>query len=395
MTLISKYPPAHRGKIIVWGLLSTFSFGGMVWQVLHYLIGLRRLGFDVWYVEDSDRMVTDPDTWLEITDYSNYIQFLSNIMERAGFKDRWVFRAPGKSQKCFGCVDFVGLKKLYKEVDAAFNICGAQEFLPYHEDIRCRVYIETDPVRPQLAIAKGHQGVIEDYKHCHHIFTYGENIGHEDCLVPIEMFHWKTTRPPVIMDWWNSTHAAPKSRKFTTIANWDTKDKGIQWNGEIYYWQKDYTRFIDLPSKSKIPLELALSEIPKQSLRRIKENGWLHRPAWELSDFDQYHDYICDSLGEFTVSKDQVVRLRSGWFSDRSVCYLAAGRPVITEETGFSKFIPTGEGLFNFSKEDEILEAIQAINSNYEKQSQRARDIAEEYFKAETVIEKILDSVGL
>jgi hypothetical protein len=395
INLKSKFPKPNRGKVIVWGLLSSLPFGGMVWQVLHHIVGFRRLGFDVWYVEDSDRNVLDPNTWMPTTDYKENIQFIADMMSSVGLEDKWVFREPCEPQICHGGKDFDGLLDLYKECDAVFNLCIGQELLPYHEIIKCLVCLETDPGVFQISVAKGHEGLIKSLERYDYIFSYGQNLGEKDCILPAERFNWIPTVPPVITDWWQSD-MLPKNCKFTTIANWDTKDiEGVEWEGDTYYWQKGFKRFIDLPKKSKIPIELALVGIDDENKRTIKNHRWLISSAKDLSDFYNYHDYICSSLGEFTVTKDQYVRMKSGWFSDRSVCYLAAGRPVITEETGFSKFIPTGEGLFSFSTEEEILVAIDAIYSNYQKQSQRAREIANEYFRSEGVLYEILKAIRL
>ncbi|MFC1760906.1 glycosyltransferase [Planctomycetota bacterium] len=387
----SKYPPANRGTIIVWGLLSSMPIGGIFFQVLHHIVGFRRIGFDVWYVEDSDRTIPDEDTWMPTKDYSRYTDPISYAMELVGLQDRWIFRIPETADECLGATDFEGLMTLYKRADAVFNLCGSQETLPHHDVISCRAYLETDPVFPQISIASGKEEIIDAYEGYNYIFTYAENIGNIDCSLPTDRFTWHPTRPPVITDWWNFSHDQTKHNKLTTIANWSTKDKDAEWKDKAYYWKKDFTRFIDLPSQSKIPLELALKKIDETDRQKMQDHGWLITDADEIVTLEMYRNYISTSLGEFTITKDSYASARSGWFSDRSVCYLAAGCPVITEETGFSKFIPTGEGLFSFVREEEILKAIDAIYSDYQKQSERAKEIAEEYFKAETILGNIVD----
>jgi len=393
MNFDNNYPVANRGKVIVWGLLSAFPFGGMVWQVLHHIVGFRRLGFDVWYVEDSDRNLLDPITWMPTSDFKANIDLLSVMMERVGLKDRWIFRVP-KTEICHGATNFEGLMRLYKEAEVVFNLCNGQELLPYHDNIECLVCLETDPGTPQIKVASGHQRLIASYKRYKYIFTYGENIGNPDCLLPTEQFKWLPTRPPVITDWWAGCNYSNR-KNVTTIANWDTKDDGIEWKGVKYYWQKDFTRFIDLPLKINVPLGLALVRLKEANKDMLVKNNWVVFSGFDLSDYIKYHDFISNSLGEFTVAKDIYVKLNTGWFSDRSVCYLAAGSPVITEETGFSKFVPNGEGLFGFSNENEILNALEAIKNNIEKQSRKAREIAEEYYKAEKVLTRILKTIKL
>lgn len=395
LILPNKYPPANRGKIVVWGLLAAYPFGGMTWQVLHYLSGLRRLGFDVWYVEDSDRNILSPTTWNPTLDISENLDYLSRYMEMIGFKDRWIFRPQGVRDTCFGATDSAGLKKLYKEADVVLNLCGAQEWKQDHEIIRCLVYLQTDPVEAQIQVAERDQAVIKLLDNYHYLFTYGENIGASDCSIPAERYHWISTRPPVCVDWWNSPSVADSEMRLTTIGNWNTSGKDVVWKNETYFWRKDYKRFITLPNQSALPLELALVGISEKEADKMHSHCWHLSSAKDLSNPIKYRDYICGSLAEFTVAKDQYVRFRSGWFSDRSVCYLAAGRPVITEDTGFANFIPTGTGLFSFTNMDQIVEAIDAIHSDYEKHSRAAKEIAKEYFSVETVLAKLIDDLGL
>ena len=186
--------------------------------------------------------------------------------------------------------------------------------------------------------------------------------------------------------------------------------------GETYHWSKhrEFLKFITLPLHTIQPIELAMcfvdscANIPgfndiipavgmtADERRALFENGWLLRDAHAFTtDPHLYRDYICASSGEFTVAKDQNVRLRSGWFSERSACYLAAGRPVVTQDTGFGTMLPTGDGLFAFDTIEGILAAFESINSNYEHHSKAARDIAEEYFRAETVLARLLSALDL
>ncbi len=398
-----KYPPVTRGKIIVWGFLASYPFGGMVWQVLHHLVGFRRLGFDVWYVEDSNNPIYDPDNWEPAISSIPNIRYLKQKMEEIGFADRWVFRPPKwddsgvPREVCIGALDLSGLKSLYKEADAVFNLCGSHRVRPDHEGIRCLVLLQTDPVVPQIQIAEGEPAVIQDFDRYDFLFSYGENLGNEDCLVPVMRYTWYPTRPPVCMDWWACNGTPIPRQKLTTISNWQNLGRDITWKGETYFWRKDleFKKFVDLPPKASLGIELALEGIKNQEAQWMRDHGWTIVPARKMGDPKAYRDYIRSSSGEFTVAKDQNIRLRSGWFSDRSVCYLAAGRPVITQDTAFGKFVPTGEGLFSFSTMDEIVSSVDAVHADYEKQSKRAREIAWEYFRAETVLRNVTDVVGL
>lgn len=392
------YPPTTRGTVVVWGMLASFPFGGMTWQVLHYLVGLRKLGFDVWYVEDTDSELLEPDTFRwQTSEYSANVIYLSRCMDSIGLGERWIFRPPGVRDTCLGACNLGGLAKLYKETDAVINLCGYHALLPEHNHITCLIYLQTDPMVDQIKVAENDAEKIEQLDAYDRLFTYGENLGESDCLVPVERYQWYPTRPPVYLDWWITDSLVAPGAALTTISNWKHWDNNVVWQGEKYYWRKDreFRCFIDLPSKSQLPLELALEGISVKEKAEMIDRGWRIVSSRVLSDPIAYRDYICTSIGEFTVAKDQYVRTRTGWFSDRSACYLAAGRPVITQETGFSKFLPTGKGLFAFKTMEEILVALDVIESDYAGNCRAAREIAAEYFAAEKVLGSLMEQAGL
>jgi hypothetical protein len=405
-SISGRYPSAHRGKIIVWGMMATLPFGGMLWQVYHYLVGLRRLGFDVWYVEDSDRSVYDPIHQNPTMECSGNLALLAQFMSLIGLKDRWVFRAPGTTD-CFGAMDWTGLKSLYGEVEAAINLCGCQEPRQEHLDIGCRIYLETDPVENQVAVALGHKELIDRLDAYNFHFTYGENFGSPDCLVPLARYEWRTTRPPVIIDLWSEARLPPPGAALTTIAKLNHKStdigwkgygsKDVRWNGSVWRWSKNYEllKYIHVPLRSKLPVEISTGALSRESCQILQSNAWRIRDAALLNDPLAYREYIQTSLGEFTVAKEQYVAPRTGWFSDRSVCYLAARRPVIMQDTGFSKRIPVGAGLFAFSSYTEVEAAIDAIARNYALHSTAALEVAQEYFDADKVIRRMFSTVGL
>jgi hypothetical protein len=393
--LASSYPPATRGRVVVWGLLAAYPFGGMTWQVLHYLAGLRRLGFDVWYVEDSDRYLYDETASSRSDAYSKNVSYMSGYMEQLRMGDRWVFRPPA-TDSVIGACDLQGLACLYRESDAVFNLCGAQELRPEHDAIPCRVFLETDPVQLQVAVAKGDANLIEELDRYQHLFTYGENFGSSDCLVPLVRYKWHTTRPPVCANWWKEA-GPPAGAAFTTIANWQHTDKDVEWNGVKWHWSKDreFRRFLNVARRSPVPIELALGAAGEDDQAMLREHCWRLADTVSLIEPFAYRRYIVDSLGEFTVAKEQYVAPRSGWFSDRSVCYLAAGRPVVTQSTGFERYIPAGEGLCSYQTEDEAVNAIEMIVRDYAVHSAAASRIAAEYFDAELVIGDMLRKIGL
>jgi hypothetical protein len=187
---------------------------------------------------------------------------------------------------------------------------------------------------------------------------------------------------------------------FTTIGNWRQMFRKVEFQGEIYRWSKHYEflKFVQVPRRTGESFELALSlrGVRESDTRQLAKHGWQVRDALTFTtDLDAYREYIARSRGEFTVAKDQNVRLRSGWFSDRSATYLAAGRPVITQETGFSEILPVGEGLFAFSSMEEVEDAVARINGDYTRHSRAAAAIAREFFSHEVVLPRLLQEVGV
>lgn len=392
---MAELPPPDKGRIIIFGILFWYPLAGVTWQFLHYLIGLRRLGYDPYYIEDSGRWVYDPRLHDLTPDASGNIQAVAPTLEACGFGERWAFRGNYPGGKCYGMTSSQ-IDRLYPDADAFLNITGAQELRDEHLLCPRRVYVETDPVAAQIRVAKGdaHMMNVLDLHDTH--FSFGENLGAADCKVPVERYDWLPTRQPIVIDLWENsfdTSASP----YTTIATWHSKGKDVTWQGETYYWSKDreFMKVLDLPVKRTGPFELAM-KVDDDIKALLNLHGWRHANSADISsDVDSYRSYIQRSRGEFTVAKDQNIRLRSGWFSDRSASYLAAGRPVITQETGFSNVLPTGRGLLSFETMDEALAAVDAIESDYTGHCRAAREIAAECFAAEPVLASLMARAGL
>lgn len=398
----------RTGLLIVLGMMGRMPLAGVVWQVLHYLEGFRRLGFDVYYVEDTATWPYNPETNSVTGDATYSIHIIEQVMAAYGFADRWAYRDDAQGST-FG-LSATRVRQLFDRADLLVNVTASTVLREEHMRVPVRVYLETDPVLPQIEIATGKQSTIERLRaHTHH-FSYGENLGAPDCGVPVQDFRYFPTRQPIVLDWWvPSTYRNGNGSQtstagcFTTIANWRQSGKDLEWNGERYTWSKhhEFLKFLDLPERTSQPVELALALAADcaddaETVRLLTSHGWRIVNSMSFSTKIQpYRDYILGSRGEFTVAKDQNVRLRSGWFSDRSASYLAAGRPVITQDTGFGKFFPTGEGLFSFTTMDDIVTAFEAVNSDYPRHRRAARAVAEECLKAETVLAKMIDDIGL
>ena len=383
-----------RSRILVLHLAGRYPMGGIGWQALHYLVGLRRLGHDVFYVEDAGAPPYDPRTRSVVEDCGYGVEFLRRTMDRFEFGDRWAYWDESRG-RCHG-LDRARLLALYGEADLLLNLCGATRLREEHLRCPVRLYIETDPVHEQVRLAAGDPDVREFLDaHTHHA-TYGENLGQPGCPIPLPRYAWTPTRPPVVPDLWQF-RPNPACEALTTVATLKNVGKDVRHDGETYYWSKDvnFHRFADLPGRTSQPFEIAVDTTDPAIHAGFAARGWRLADAYERSaDLDAYTDYVQRSRGEFTVAKDIYARTHSGWFSDRSVCYLAAGKPVITQDTGFTKLIPTGRGLFAFDSLEEATAAVHEMNRDYEAHCRAARALAVECFGSNTVLRALLAAAG-
>jgi hypothetical protein len=382
-------------KVVVLGMLARLPWPGVLWQTVHYLVGLQRLGCDVYYVEAHGRV---PRMFMENGQdgSAKAAAFIDEVMRRIDFGGRWAFQARHDDGRCYGLSE-TQLKKLHRSAALIINLHGGTEPLPEHSATGRLVYVETDPVRRQTELHHGLQETADFLEqHCA-LFTFAENYGKRDCALPVsQRFAFVPTRQPVVLDFWRPARRV--GDRFTTIANWKQPGVEMTLRGESYSWSKhrEFVKFLDLPARTGQSFELALSKCDAESKALLKRKGWRVRDALShCGDRDSYREYIRRSRGEFTVAKDQNVRLRTGWFSDRSATYLAAARPVVTQNTGFGSILPTGEGLVAFSTLDAAAEAVDAINADYARHSAAAAAIAREYFDARVVLGRLLADVGL
>jgi hypothetical protein len=392
---MSRKPP--RGKIIVFGILFWYPLAGVTFQFLHYLLALRRLGYDACYIEDSGRWIYDPRINDLSPDPTGNLAAIVPTLEAHGLAGKWAFRGKYPGGQCYGMSEDQ-IEALYREADAFLNITGAQEIREEHLRVKRRIYVESDPFASQVKVAKGDAGMIRTLEAHDTLFTFGENIGAPDCGIPVDdRFKWWPTRQPVLLDLWPASE--PKDgAAFNTITTWHNKGKNIEWQGDTWYWTKDreFEKFIDIPKRRPhVAFELAAG-VNGEVRELLTSKRWRLANSVDVStSVDSYRDYIRQSRGEFTVARDQYVRPNTGWFSDRTACYLAAGRPVITQETGFSKFYGEGKGLFGFKTIEDILAALDAIESDYADHCRAAREVAGEFFAAEKVVGSLMDRAGL
>lgn len=388
-----------RKKIIVMGFMGSVPIAGVIWQHIHYIVGLQRLGHEVYYIEDSARIPYNPVAQTVENDFAYAASILGSLGERFGFSDRWSFCARYLSDCPGAGLPLPAIRKLYREADAILNVCGAQEFNEDLHQSQRVIYVESDPVVEQVRVDRGVTDTIDHLKRHHRLFTFGENVATGPFPVPLHGLQWLPTRQPIVTDFWTPPAPPPAGAVFTSVANWSTAGKkDVEWRGQTYLWSKslEFMKFVDAPVQAGEPFELA-TNIPDPATRALfQRNHWRLIPPDQMSiDFDRYREYVRASKGEFTVAKDQYARLNTGWFSDRSACYLAAGRPVITQDTGFAHLFGGDKGLFAFTTMEDIVEAVRRINSDYTAHSRAALEIAREYFEAEKVLASLLDRAAI
>jgi hypothetical protein len=384
-----------RGRIVLLHFVGQMPLAGIAWQAINHLAGLEKLGYEAWYVEDHGANPYDPriNSVAMACDYN--LGYLRRAMERHGLGGRWAYwdaindRYHGLSRE--------RVHALYGETDAVINLCGATRLREEHMAAPVRIMIDTDPVYEQIKYAKADPAA-RAYVGAHtHFFTYGANLGTPACAVPLSGVDWRPTRPPVDLDLWPAEAGEPAC--FSTIATWENQGKNIDFEGESYVWSKhtNFLRFLDLPrQRRETCFEMAMLPPDEDVRTQVEGAGWhLADPRPVSADIDAYRRFIAGSRGEFTVAKDIYVRPNSGWFSDRAVCYLASGRPVVTMRTGFDTYCPTGQGVFDYASREEALAAIDAIAADYRRHARAAREVASACFAAPQVLGELLAQAGL
>ena len=386
-----------RPKIVLLGMMTKMPVAGVVWQNLHYMLGFERMGYEAYYVETHARTPSMLMSHEDDDGSALAAEFIAAIMRRFGLAERWAFRALHDDGCCFGMSE-LELERLYGSAELLINLHGGTQPLPELAATGRLVYLETDPVQLQLELGHGVAETLDFLEpHCA-FFTFAENWGTAECRLPRqERFRFTATRQPVVIDLWPDRSRQPAD-VFTTVGNWRQDWRDVTFEGERYTWSKhhEFLKYLDLPGRSGQVFELALSSAGPEERQMLVEKGWRVRDGLEVSSgIDRYRDYIGGSRGEFTVAKDQNVRLRTGWFSDRSATYLASGRPVLTQDTGFGNVLPTGEGLFSFGSFEAAVEAAAEIDADYPRHAQAARALAREHFSHEKVLGPLLDELGV
>lgn len=388
-------------RIAVTGLAATYPFGGVFWDYLQYPLGLRRLGHDVLYIEDTGKWSYDPEAGTFVESGARNAAFLAEQIKRLDpeLSERWFFRdATGQT---YGRT-WIEVAEFCRTADLFIHISASCWMRDEYFAARRVAFIDSDPMYTQASIPDYLAGTIDDesrsrvemMKEHDVFFTFGENINRPDCRIPSGLFEWIPTRQPMVLDCFES-NAVPIAKRrpvLTTVASWESTEGGRTIDGVSYDGKSaEFERFIDFPARSSLPIELAMSG--RAPSDRLRAHGWKMIDAYPVScDPWVYRDYLAHSFGEWSVAKNAYVAGRSGWFSCRTSCYLALGVPAIVQDTGFADLMPTGEGLHSFSSADEAAAAIDLIKTDPERHAKAAKEIAREYFDSNKVLTKLIEA---
>ncbi len=386
-------------RIIVSGLVGLYPVGGVAWDYLQYVIGLARLGHDVYYHEDTWNWPYHPieARYTSEGGYSaRYIGdfFAAYAPELGG---RWHYQHLHETS--FG-MDRSAFDEVARTADLFLNVSGAC-LLPDHLSPRCvKAFLDTDPGYNQIVLSERFAwsenverwcaGVAAHDRH----FTYAENIGGADCVIPRAGYAWGTTRMPVVLDLWEpiARRPPPGSAPWTTVMTWNAfKGKLVHQGVEYRSKGSEFEKLIELPRRTEARLRVAVGGVDAP-LERLASRGWqvVDGPDATLTP-RQYQEFIAGSRGELSPAKHVYVATRSGWFSCRSACYLAAGRPVVVQDTGFTSALPVGAGILPFTTVEEAVTAIHEIEARYGRHAEAARTIAEGCFDSDKVLTRLID----
>ncbi|MGY1643902.1 glycosyltransferase [Geodermatophilus sp. SYSU D00703] len=376
-------------RIVVSGMIAAVpGQGGATWAVLQYLLGFARLGHEVFFVESLDPEVLQPsDVPLP---HSVNARYCRQVMQEQGFENAWALVRRGTRDTAG--LSHLDLARIGAGTSVLVDISGTLAGEELFSEVPVRVYLDVDPGFTQLWDAQGVDVGLAGHTH---FVSVGRSIGSPDCPVPTGGRNWITTWPPVVLDEWPVADRSAGTG-FTTVANWRSYGS-VELDG-VHHGQKvhSFRPLMALPARTEQRFLLALSIDPGEvtDLAALRANGWqLLDPGEVAGSPSAYRQFIRSSTAELGVAKSGYVASRSGWFSDRSVCYLASGRPVLAQDTGFSRHLPTGTGLLAFDGLEDALAGVAEIAGDHERHSAAARSLAEAHFDSARVLRRLLREV--
>lgn len=379
-------------RIILGSYLVRYPLGGMVSYVMQYLIGLQRLGHDVYFVEKSGYASScyDPEKNAMTSDCSYGVGVIRGLFDRFGLSNRFCFV---DEENNYHGMSAKKADEVFRSSDLFIEMGTHEAWRDESAHSQRRILLDGDPGFSQIWLdqRKAAGEVPPEYDA---YFTVGSNVGTSISTAPTAGESWHHYFHPVVTSLFPVV-PAPESAPFTTVMNWESY-KTVEYNGREYGHKNiEFEKFIDLPQVTSIPLEVAVAG-PGVPRERLASRGWKVKEGTRTTTtVDSFWDYVRDSRGEFTVCKNGFVEMQTGWFSDRSSVYLASGRPVVMQDTGFGSHLPCGSGLFAVSTAEEAASALEEINGDWEHHSKAAREIAVEHLDAAVVLTRLLQEVGL
>jgi hypothetical protein len=372
--------------VIVAGTIGRSVTGGQAWANLHYLLGLRGLGRDVYYLEDvGDWSETyDWKSQCNTTSLDYPARFIHESLAPHGFGDRWSYRTTDEGRG----ISLSDLKELCRA--ASLLIVRGVPMLQWRDEYdlpRRRAFIDVDPGFTQLRLLNKDPALVETVARCETLFTYATAIGQPQCLIPDFGRRWLPTVPPIDSSTWSSA-PTPIDAPFSTIVRWrGVHDVEL---GGVHYGQRDqeFPKFFDLPQRTGERFRIALLGEGRAAL---EAHGWEVVDGGEATTtLASYRDFIVQSKAEFGIAKQCYVEMRGGWISDRSVSFLAAGRPVVVQETGVSEEFRDDKSFVTYGTADEAASAVSDVSANYHAHAEQTSALVSQHFEAARVVEKLL-----
>jgi hypothetical protein len=376
-------------RIIVLGYIVRGPIGGMAWHHLQYVLGLKQLGHEVLFLEESDDYPScyDPSTHSIGTDPMYGLGFAERAFDKLGLQDCWAYfdaHHTGWNGPASGAAP-----RFCNDAEVVLNVSGVNRIRGWYEKVPVRVLIDTDPIFTQIRHLNDADAYSRAVRH-NAFFSFGELMGAAKSAIPNDGFDWHPTRQPIVLDAWPFSEG-PTDRPFTTVMQWESYP-AVEWNGRRFGMKSDSFNVLnDLPGRVQSPLEIALggASAPRRELQRA---GWqIVDPLVVARDISTYQEYLRMSRGELSIAKHGYVATQSGWFSERTACYLATGRPAVVQDTGFSRRLPCGAGLWAFDDATAAIDALEHINSNYDAECRSARELAAAYFDSRKVLASLLE----
>jgi hypothetical protein len=377
-----------RLRILVLGYIVRGPLGGIAWHYLQYVIGLKQLGHDVFFFEDSDDYPSCYDPVRNLTDHDpRYgLEFAARVFERVGLEQHWAYY--DAHQDCWRGPAGQSAHALCETADVVLNVSGVNPIRPWMTDIPARVLVDTDPGFTQIRHLTDPASRVRAEQHTM-FASFGENIGQPECTVPDDGFSWVPTRQPVVMDAWTPA-CGSVDQPLTTVMQWDSYRSAAH-DGLRYGMKADsFGPYLDLPARTGETFTIALggSRAIQESLA---DHGWtIVDSRLPTSDPWTYQNFIAQSKAEFSVAKHGYVVGQTGWFSERSAAYLASGRPVVVQDTGFTRWLRVDDGVLAFTNLEEAVEQVKTLNRSYQRQCAAARAVAHEYFDSDKVLSDLL-----